>query len=104
MNTTSHERVLASLLHRADRFCNVCQNNHDESHAWALDKTGTIRTSTIAFSEVEQQEKEEVNNIDIPYEVLQVHGLAPPRKAEGMLRLIYKNMNGLSNRMCSNKK
>jgi hypothetical protein len=104
MNTTSHERVLASLLHRADRFCNICQNNQDKSHAWALDKTGTMRTSTIKFSEVEQQEKEEVNNIDVPNEVLQVHGLAPQRKVEGILQLIYKNMNGLSNRMCNNKK
>ncbi len=104
MNTTSHKRVLASLLHRADRFCNVCQNNQDESNDWALDETETIRMSMIKFSEVEQQEKEEVNNIDVPNEVLQVHGLAPPRKAKEMLCLIYKNMNGLSNRMCNSKK
>jgi hypothetical protein len=104
MNTKSHERVLASLLHRVDRFCNICQNNQDESHAWALDETGTIRTSTIKFSEVEEQEKEVDNNIDVPNEVLQVHGVSPPCKAEGMLQLIYENMNGLSNRMCNNKK
>ncbi len=104
MNTTSQEKELASLLHRADRFCNKFQNDQDESHAWGLDKTGTIRTSMIKFSEVEQQKKEEVNNIDVPIEVLQVRSLAPPCKAEGTLQLIYKNMKGLSNRMCNIKK
>jgi hypothetical protein len=79
MNGTSHERVLASLSHRADRFCNLCKNDQGNSHSWALDKTGTIRTSTIEYSEAEQQEKNEVSNFDVPDEVLKIHGYAPPK-------------------------
>ncbi len=36
--------------------------------------------------------------------MLQVHRYAPPIKAEGPIRLIYKNVNGISNNMCNNKK
>jgi hypothetical protein len=44
--------------------------------------------------------------------VLQVHGYAPPTKAEGTVRLIYegtvrliyKNVNRINNRMCNNEK
>ncbi len=54
--------------------------------------------------EVEQQEKDEVFNIQVPDEVLQVHGHAPPSKAEGTLCLIYKNINGICNRLSNNKK
>jgi hypothetical protein len=36
--------------------------------------------------------------------VLQVHGYAPPTKVEGTVRLIYKNVIRLSNKMCNNKK
>ncbi len=43
-------------------------------------------------------------NIEVPEEVLQVHGHAPPKKAEGTIRLIYENINGLCNRMIKNKK
>ncbi len=105
MNGTSHKRVLASLSLRAGRIRNICNQDQDNApHSWALDKTGTIRMSTIDYLGVEQQEKEEVNNIEVPDEVLQVHGYAPPSKAEGTLHLIYKNMNGLCNQMSNNKK
>jgi hypothetical protein len=104
MNGTSHERVLTSLSHRADRFRNFCKNDQGNPHSWALDKTGTIRTSAIEYSAAEQQEKNEVNNIDVLDEVLQVHSYAPPSKAEGTIQMIYKNMNGLCNRINNNEK
>jgi hypothetical protein len=43
-------------------------------------------------------------NIEVPEEVLQVHGHAPPKKAEGSIRLIYENIIGLCNRMIKNEK
>jgi hypothetical protein len=43
----------------------------------------------IEYRKAEQQEKEEVMNIEVPEEVFQVHGHAPPKKAEGTIRLIY---------------
>ena len=37
-------------------------------------------------------------------DLLQVHGVAPGTKGEGVIRLVYKNLNGLSSRMGGNKK
>jgi hypothetical protein len=37
-------------------------------------------------------------------EILEVHGVLLGHKEEGITRLLYKNANGLSNRMCGNKK
>jgi hypothetical protein len=51
-----------------------------------------------------QQEISEFNSIQVPEEILQVHGYAPPKKAEGTVRLIYENVNGICNRLSGNKK
>jgi hypothetical protein len=69
------------------------------SHAWVIDETGTLETSGLGMceSEAEQLENSEVNKITVPKEVLKVHGFAPPKKAEGTVRLIYENINGFSN-------
>jgi hypothetical protein len=45
------------------------------------------------------EKNRELNTIIIPDNVLQVHGYAPPKKAEGMVRLVYENVNGLNNQM-----
>ena len=37
-------------------------------------------------------------------EVLQVHGVLPGQKEEGITRLMYENANGFSNRMGGNEK
>ena len=36
--------------------------------------------------------------------VLKVHGVAPTSKGEGIIRLIYENANGFSNRLSNNEK
>ncbi len=105
MNRASHEQALVSRSCRADKLQNLCKDNQEEHpHSWALDKTGTIRTLAIEYMEVEQQEKDEVFNIEVPDKVLQVHDHAPPSKAERMLCLIYKNINGICNRLSNNEK
>jgi hypothetical protein len=76
-------------------------------HAWSIDDTGTLDTTGMASSsEIDalEQEIREFNSIIIPEEVLQVHGYAPPKKAEGIVCLVYENVNGLSNRLCGNQK
>ncbi len=80
--------------------------------AWALDKTGTIDTLQILSVEekrernalIEQQEKNRVCELGLPDKVLWVHGVAPASKGKGIIWLIYKNMNGISNRMSNNDK
>jgi hypothetical protein len=37
-------------------------------------------------------------------EILKVHGVAPGSKAAGVIRLIYKNLNGLNSTMSDNEK
>ena len=37
-------------------------------------------------------------------EVLQVHGVAPGTKAEGVARLVYENVDGLANKIGGNEK
>jgi len=81
--------------------------HESNQHTWSLDKTGTIDTSGLTLynkKDAEQHEIGESLNIPVPDEVLQIHGYAPPTKAEGTVQLIYENMNGISNKMCDNKK
>jgi hypothetical protein len=96
------------LTQRAQRFCSRLGRPGPEgsSHAWAIDETGTLETSGLGMceSEAEQLGNSEVNKITVPEEVLQVHGFAPPKKAEGMVCLIYENVNGFSNQLCGNEK
>ena len=106
-NITRHETVLQVLTNRAQRFrrkMNVV-GSEVSTHDWTVDETGTINTSVIISElETEQQEISEMNNITLPEEILQVHGYAPPKKAEGTVRLIYENVNGLQNRLSGNEK
>jgi hypothetical protein len=53
---------------------------------------------------IEQQEKNRERELGLPDEVLWVHGVAPASKGKGIIWLIYKNMNGISNRMSDNDK
>ena len=50
------------------------------------------------------QEKGRVEELGILDEVLKVHGIAPTNKGEGIIRLIYENANGFSNRLSNNEK
>jgi hypothetical protein len=80
---------------------------------WAVDETGTVDAlfSSHNDSEIseqlaitEHQERIRVMELGISEEVLQVHGVAPQRKGEGVIRLIYENVNGLSSKLSDNEK
>ncbi len=79
---------------------------------WALDETGAIKTSFFCSNHknneqlalVKQQEGNRVMGLRVPEEVLQIHGAAPSSKPEGIIRLIYENANGISNKICDNQK
>lgn len=107
MNTTRHETVLQVLSARAQRFHrkkDVVESGVS-CHDWTVDETGTVNTSVIiSESETQQKEIREMNSITLPEEILQVHGFAPPKKADGVVRLIYENVNGFQNRIYGNEK
>ena len=116
MNITSHQSVLTALEARANRFLgqNRLSTLDDKLLSSALDETGTVdyRCEELdAFSDererlalVEQQEIKELKENCIPEEVLQIHGLFPTKKGEGIIRLVYENVNGINNRLSGNEK
>ena len=53
-------------------------------------------------AEVRQREMLEASGVSD--EVLEVHGVAPGTKADGVFRMIYENCNGLSNKISGNDK
>ncbi len=89
MNVTNHETVLQVLTQWAQQFHNRIgrQCPEDPIHDWRIDEMGTLETLGLGLSkrEVEQLENNDVNKITIADEVLQVHGFAPPKKAEGIV-------------------
>jgi len=87
----------------------------------ALDETGTV--STAAFTDTddsdsdaestgrtaeyntlttEQQEARDIQGVSD--ELLRVHGIAPGKKADGVTRAIYENLNGLHTKINDNDK
>jgi hypothetical protein len=72
-----------------------------------IDETGTLDLSGLNIyneNDALQQEMKEMNDIPVPKEVLQVHGFSPPKKADGTVRLIYENVDGINTRLCDNQK
>ncbi len=61
-----------------------------------------INTGLIDREEILQQEM--INIRGVSEEILEVHRVLLGRKEEGITWLLYENANGLSNRMCGNKK
>ena len=114
MEITSHTSVLTALEHRANRYTNRGRLTRvdDSLMAWALDETGTVDTSLLCkkyeqgerLALVKQQEECWVTGLGVPEEVLWVHGVVPGSKPEGVIRLIYENVNGLNNRLSGNEK
>ena len=80
----------------------------------AIDETGTVDTESMSDSDADSWgwdqgelqatmvELEEI--IGSAGELLEVHGIAPGRKAEGVTRLIYENVDGFNNRITNNDK
>jgi hypothetical protein len=102
LNTTKHDTILQLLERRAKRLRNENKAWVDQNHNWLLDETGTIDTSRLALQEVEQQERLDMTGISD--EILRVHGNMPGKKVDGVVRLLYENVNSLSNRLWGNSK
>ena len=118
MNRIKHHKDLAVLERRALRYregvgkrvLGVVVKSDD-----AIDETGTVETVSLtddssvdegqyAMSEQEVRMEEMLSAMGVQDEVLQVHGTAPGRKAEVVVRLIYENLDGIYNRISSNEK
>ncbi len=115
MANASHVSVLRALTERADRLRNnrgKLANADDLFTSWAIGETGMVNASLFHStkenkeqrSATEQQERRRVREAVVSDNVLRIHGTAPGSKGEGITRLIYENVNGLSNRITDNEK
>ena len=106
LNIVTHTTVLKALEQRATRYRvrGRLAEASTRTHHWGLDKTGTIDTSGLQRSREEIQQQEEIDIRGVSEEILQVHGVLPGRKEEGITRLLYKNANGIYNRLGGNEK
>jgi hypothetical protein len=115
MCITSHYSVLAALENQASQFRGkyTSMDDHLVLATWAVDETRMVNALFLLHnaSEISEQlaitghqERNRVMELGILEEVLQVHGVAPQSKGKGVIRLMYENMNGLSNKLCDNKK
>jgi len=103
LNITRHDTILQLLERRAERLRNGNKDElTNERHNWLVDETGTIDTSLIDLREAEQQEKLDMTGVSD--EILRVHGVMPGRKPDGVIRLMYENVNSLPNRFRGNRK
>ena len=79
-----------------------------------MDETGTIDTAELSDFDANSlgglyQKHLTATNLEmkeimeIADEILEVHGLAPGRKAKGVTRVIYDNSDGLNNRIGRNR-
>jgi hypothetical protein len=109
MSIIKHQKVLAVFEKWALRY------KHGQGYKEIIDKTGTVSTAGLTYEESEEDEvacmsmhevrQEEIfSTLGVQGEVLKVHGVAPERKAEGMVRLIYENLDGLANTISGNAK
>jgi hypothetical protein len=117
MNITSHDAVLASLEQRAKQY--RCYGkvgkigNHNVLATVAFDKIGTVDAShwlqngsktNEQFALIEQQERNRVRDLGISDEIFRIHGIPPSSKGDGIVQLVYENVNGLSNNLSNNKR
>eukprot|EP00984_Skeletonema_dohrnii_P001486 scaffold477_cov75-Skeletonema_dohrnii-CCMP3373.AAC.1 len=111
MAASNVDTIMNAIDKRARRFVDAGMLRELRTEALideAIDETGTIGELPSAVEDrflqahFSRQELEEVRNVD-DY-LLKVHGRAPREKREGVVRLLYENVNGLNNRMSGNEK
>jgi hypothetical protein len=106
METTDHNTILRILECRAKQFHPEIRLVHDQEamDSW-IDETGTLESPMNAYGKevavrvVEQWELQNLNE-----EVLEIHGVQPGKKPDGVVRLVYKNANGIDRRFKNNRK
>jgi exonuclease III len=116
MDRTKHAKVLSILEKRALRYRKTPVNDAQQNgRADCIDETGTVDTAGLTDDDsVETNLSDDwgltpmqrgfLEAAGVSDELLRVHGLVPGSKQEGIVRLIYENLNGLNSRMADNEK
>eukprot|EP00956_Cyclotella_meneghiniana_P001980 scaffold2227_cov52-Cyclotella_meneghiniana.AAC.2 len=115
MNRTKHMNVLSALEKRALRYKNR-YGATQVTEVNEIDETGTVDTQGLTDEDsdsgevggdecrAETLQREMLEASGVTDTVLQVHGVAPGSKQDGVFRLVYENCNGLSNKISGNDK
>ena len=104
---TLHQNILTALDHRALRYQSSKSYKELEDERLmdeAIDELGTIRCPIAGDDEesrvnMEEQLRKKIR--EVSYYLLEIHGVPPGRKGEGITRLIYENLNGLQSTLSS---
>ena len=119
LGVTRHTKVLTALEKRALRYRRKGreEKDYDETlYEEAIDETGTVATGELVEPSLTDSsaddymssaiasmlENEEIQGVSD--DLLNIHGIAPGPKPEGVTRLLYENPDGLNTRMCGNEK
>ena len=108
LEVTRHQNVLTALEIRAHRYQNSKSYEELEDDRLmdeAIDETGTVprfqaEDDDVNRVNVEEQLRKEIR--EVSEYLLEVHGVPPGKKGEGITRLIYENLNGIQSSL-SNK-
>jgi hypothetical protein len=108
LEVTRHQNVVTALEHRALHYQNSKSYEELEDKRLmddAIDETGTVPRFHAGDDKdnrvnVEEQLRKEIR--EVSEYLLEVHGVPPGRKGEGITRLIYENLNGIQSSL-SNK-
>ncbi len=104
---TFHQNVLTALEHQALRYQNSKSYKElEDKHLLdeAINETGTVPHSNAGDDEesrVNVEEQLNKENREVSDYLLEVLGVPPGRKGEGVTRRIYKNLNGLQSNLSS---
>ena len=107
---TQHQNVLTALEHRSLRYqTGKSYEELEEERIMdeAIDETGTVPQFKTGDDEesrinVEEQLRKEIRQVS-EY-LLEIYGVPPGRKEEGITQLIYENFNGLQSTLSNKNK
>jgi hypothetical protein len=110
LSVTLHQTVLTALEQRV--LCYQNSKSYEELEEKrlldeAISETGTVPYANIGGDKesriyVEEQLIKKIR--EVPDYLLEVHGVPPGRKGEGITRLMYENLNGLQSTLSSKNK
>jgi hypothetical protein len=110
LNVTQHLLVLTTLEQRVRRYQESQSNEELEDERLlddAINETGTVAAPPVEDDgeqrrTAEQEVSKEIRRV-LEY-LLDVHGLPPVQKRDGVTRVMYENLNGLQSMLSKNEK
>ena len=110
MQTTTHNSIITALQQwkewrtKPEQLDEVLQK--DGLHHKVIEGGGMAENENIEHWGMERAQQDKVTAVlqHVADEMLRTHGEEPGGKREGVIRLIYENVNGLSKGVTGNKK